>query len=134
VCGYLGELSPFWSSPLVEFKVESGPGLISGVHNGDAKSHEPQLATRRHAYHGLARAAIKVTHDAQSPELLQQLEVEEHQGVTLGEFSGPAAITITASSPGLRTGKVEIQVSSDVAQNGVLQVAAASVSSELRFE
>jgi hypothetical protein len=39
---------------------QSGPGRVVGVHNGDAKSHEPQHASTRHAYHGLARAVVKV--------------------------------------------------------------------------
>ena len=54
------------ASNAIHFAIESGPGRVSGVHNGDAKSHEPQVASARRAYHGLARASVKVTRDAMS--------------------------------------------------------------------
>lgn len=94
---------------LVTFAIESGPGKISGVHNGDAKSHEAQVADSRHAYHGLARAAVKVTHDALAPTILRE-EIEVYPapiaadikpgvgGVTLGEYNAAMEIVITATA------------------------------------
>lgn len=48
------------ADPVVTFLVLHGPARVAGVHNGDAKSHEAQAATSRHAYHGLVRAVVKV--------------------------------------------------------------------------
>ena len=55
------------ASSVVTFSVTSGPGRIAGVHNGDAKSHEPQAASSRRAYHGLVRAAVKVGRAQSAP-------------------------------------------------------------------
>jgi hypothetical protein len=125
------------ASNVISFDIESGPGQISGVHNGDAKSHEPQVARSRHAYHGLARAAVKVTHDTMSDTLLSAaVEVAEGDGVhtvALGPYRGPMSITVTASSPGLTPGKVSIPVSSDPA-DAPLEVAGADLQKELIFD
>ena len=124
------------ASNLIQFEVESGPGKVSGVHNGDAKSHEAQAASKRHAYHGLARAAVKVTHDAMT-ETLSAVEVAAGDGVhsvAVGPYHhGPMSIVLTASSPGLAPGKVSIPVSSDPA-DGPLEVAGAALQDELVFE
>jgi hypothetical protein len=48
------------TSCVITFNVTSGPGRIIGVHNGNAASHEPQIASARMVYHGLARAVVKV--------------------------------------------------------------------------
>jgi hypothetical protein len=125
------------ASNLIHFEVESGPGQISGVHNGDAKSHEPQAASSRHAYHGLARAAIKVTRDTMSDALLTSaIEVAAGDAVhtvALGPYRGPMSIVVSASSPGLAPGKVAIPVSSDPA-DAPLAVAGADLRDELVFE
>jgi hypothetical protein len=125
------------ASNLVTFAVESGPGRVSGVHNGSPSSHEPQVAKQRHAYHGLARAAIKVTRDTMSSAALAS-EIEVSSGdaietVALGEYSGAMQIIVTASSPGLKPGRVAIKVSSDRA-DAPLEVAGLNLRGQLAFE
>lgn len=125
------------SSNLIQFKIESGPGFVSGVHNGDAKSHEPQVAHSRHAYHGLARATVKVTRDTMSDELLKSgVDVATGDGlhtVILGPYNGPMSIQVTASSPGLAPGRVSIPVSSNP-MDAPLEIAGADLQDELIFE
>merc|ERR1719183_2095404 len=43
---------------LITFSVE-GPGRVIGVGNGDPHCHEPDKATSRHAFHGLARVIVQ---------------------------------------------------------------------------
>jgi hypothetical protein len=131
---------------LITFAVQSGPGRVAGVHNGDGKSHEPQIAQSRYAYHGLARAVIKVTVDAASVtaadlELLAtQIEVGTGDGVQTVAIEKAAGISkagnivVTATSPGLAMGKVVIPVSADANTDSVLAVAAASTQLELAFD
>jgi len=127
---------------LLTFAVKSGPGRVVGVHNGDAKSHEPQIATSRRAYHGLARAVVKVTVDAASvaPAHLELLATEVEVGGGAGRIvirhggnadEGP--IVVTATSPGLASGEVTIPVSTDADADSVLAVAAASTQLDLTF-
>jgi hypothetical protein len=137
---------------LVTFRVVTGPGRIAGVHNGDAKSHEPQLAASRRAYFGLVRAAVKVTHDTQSSALLQEIELDDRPstgaappvadlkvgdgGITIGggSWSGAMTIEVVATAAGLKPGKATIMVSSDKAAHGVMEVAGRDLTSELRFD
>ena len=125
---------------LITFAVTSGPGILAGVHNGDAKSHEPQAADRRHAYHGLARAVVKVSKDAVSNSaLLAAIGDAAHTVERDGERSEldailAAGIVVTATAPGLASGTVIINVSADEATDSVLAVAAASVRAPLAFE
>ena len=51
------------NTPDVQFGVE-GPGKVIGVGNGDAASHEPDKASRRAAFNGLARAIVQATTEA----------------------------------------------------------------------
>ena len=46
------------------FSIVSGPGRIIGVGNGDPFCHEPNKASWRSAYHGLARVVVQVTENA----------------------------------------------------------------------
>ena len=118
----------------VTFLIAHGPGKVVGVHNGDAKSHEPQAATYRHAYHGLARAVVKVTVDSSSPSrglLASAIDVEQGDGaetvrIDAAGTATPGFITVVASAPGLKSGTVDIPVSSDAAMHSPLAVAAAS--------
>ena len=48
------------ASPLCTFDVD-GPGQLIGVGNGDPSSHEPDHATQRSAFNGLARAIVQAT-------------------------------------------------------------------------
>jgi hypothetical protein len=94
------------ASNLVTFHVQSGPGRVVGVHNGDAKSHEPQVASSRHAYHGLARAVVKVTVDAASASaadlvlLATEIEIENEASVRIHHPSGPEKLKYSASGHG----------------------------------
>ena len=126
----------------ISFKVESGPGRVAGVHNGDATSHEPQVAVSRSAYHGLARAVIKVTVDTVSApadklRLLKQIQGGTGDGVTTvaiqPDQNTDQDIIVTASSPGLTQGKISIPVSSDPARHGVFASASKSTQKELFF-
>jgi hypothetical protein len=132
---------------LITFAVESGPGEVAGVHNGDGKSHEPQIATTRHAYHGLARVVVKVTADAASASandldlLATEIEVEASTAkagsVTIGNNPKLTRmhtdLIVTATSPGLVPGRVTIPVSTDAGVDSVLAVAGASTRLELAF-
>ena len=130
----------------ITFAVESGPGRIAGVHNGDAKSQEPQVATSRSAYFGLARAVVKVTVDAASAPAADLALLANEIETSLGDgkrsvridpaaasASAQSGIVVTATSPGLTMGKVTIPVSADASVHSVLAVAAASTELELAF-
>ena len=60
-----GNVVPSYSD-IVTFRIVSGPGHIIGVGNGNPMCHEPNKASWRSAYHGLARAIVQVTHNAAS--------------------------------------------------------------------
>ena len=129
----------------VTFTVDSGPGKVLGVHNGDAKSHEPQAVTTRRAYHGLVRAVIKVTVDSASasPEDLELLTSEIDTVSKDGRdtvlvhpctnHSHEDDIVVSATSPGLKSGTVSIPISTDTRTHSVLTVAAASTYLGLDF-
>lgn len=61
----------------------AGPARVIGVGNGDPTSLEPDRATSRHAFNSLAQALVQVA-------------------------GGPGRIAVTASSPGLSTGVLEL--------------------------
>ena len=122
------------------FAITSGPGRVSGVHNGDAKSHEAQAATVRRAYHGLVRVAVKVTHDAVSSPLLAEIERlgstargDDPEAVRFGAYAGGMEIVVSASSPGLKSGTVSIPVTTDLAES-VLAVAQRELTAPLYFD
>jgi hypothetical protein len=140
------------ASSVVTFSVTSGPGRISGVHNGDAKSHEPQASSSRRAYHGLVRAAVKVTRDTMSDLVLsEQIEVGvgdavetvavgrnlgfRDPGIWPGFWPGLAEdnIVVTATSPGLKAATVMIRVSADEADSP-LAVAGSDLTATLAFD
>ena len=52
----------------VTFDVTDGPGFVAGVGNGDPACQEPSQVGWRSAYHGLARAIVRVTVDASGTE------------------------------------------------------------------
>ena len=60
-----GNVVPSYSD-IVTFRVVNGPGHILGVGNGDPSCHEPNKASWRSAYYGLARAIVQVTQNAAS--------------------------------------------------------------------
>ena len=51
-----------------------------------------------------------------------------------GKGAAASSITVTASSPGLASATVEIPVSADSGQHGVLPTAARSMAAEQRWE
>ena len=67
---------------MITFTV-TGPGVVIGVGNGDPSSHEPDKAMQRSAWNGLARVVVQTT-------------------------DKPGSITITASSPGLKSASVTV--------------------------
>ena len=69
----------------VTFTIE-GPARILGVGNGDATCHEPDKASERSLFHGLAQVIVQTTTTA-------------------------GAITLTASAPGLKSAKLEMSSS-----------------------
>ena len=145
---------------VISFAVQRGPGRIAGVHNGDAASHEPQFTASRAAYHGLARAVVRVTADAASASVDELSLLASHielptmssnsgdgggagragagaGAVMLGRRAAQAGpIVVTATSPGLASGTVQIPVSTDEKTHGVLAVAAEAAHSKrkLRFD
>jgi beta-galactosidase len=69
---------------LISFAV-TGPAKILGVGNGDPSSHEPDRADKRKLFNGLAACIVQCTGDA-------------------------SEIVVTATSPGLRGGRVAVRV------------------------
>ena len=67
----------------IHFQVD-GPGAIVAVDNADVTSHEPFQASERHAFRGQAIGIVRRT-------------------------AAAGRITVSASAPGLASGKVEIQ-------------------------
>ena len=119
----------------ISFDVVSGAGRILGVGNGDPKCHEPHQVSWRSAYNGLARAVVKATEDRASPAATRALirEIDLDTGRSTVRVADPASpdapipITVTASAPGLASGRVAIEVSADGAADGVLGVARRSI-------
>jgi beta-galactosidase len=71
------------ASDLISFAI-SGPGTIAAVDNADNASHEPFQASERHAFQGKCVAFVKAT-------------------------APSGKITLTASAPGLKSGKLVLQ-------------------------
>lgn len=120
----------------VTFAVESGPGVVWGVGNGDPANQDPNNAASRVAYHGLVRAIVKTTIDASGSDADRALKAAVNveaglapssSSVWLGPAaSAPTSITVTASAPGLPTSTLSIPLSVNPA-DAVRAVAAASV-------
>lgn len=129
------------SSANITFSIVSGPGKVVATHNGDVQNHEPNLATWHSAYHGLVRGIVRVTQNAASPpwhrSRLAEIDLDGHAGPTELIASGvldATSIVVQASSPGLIAGRATIVLSTDESTDGVLAVAAASVTDPLSFE
>ncbi|HTY86460.1 MAG TPA: glycoside hydrolase family 2 TIM barrel-domain containing protein [Candidatus Acidoferrum sp.] len=71
------------ANDLVSFKI-SGPGVVAAVDNADNASHEPFQASGRRAFHGRCVAYLKTT-------------------------APSGKIVVTASAPGLKSGKAVIR-------------------------
>ena len=115
----------------ITFKIVSGPGRIIGVGNGNPACHEPNQATWRSAYHGLARAIIQVTMDQASPQLHRKrlMQIDRDGGVRTtivapGYEQQPLEdIVVEVSAEGLGSAQVTIPVSTNADRDGVLSVA-----------
>jgi hypothetical protein len=115
----------------ITFRVVSGPGRIVGVGNGDPTNHQPNRAAWRAAFHGLVRGVVQVTADAASPDRDLLLEVDMDRGPWLeivpSTMPAPTLpIIVEVSSPGLGSSRTSINVSSNIAHDGVLAVASRS--------
>ena len=119
------------SSHNVTFSIVSGPGRIIGVGNGNPMCHEPNKATWRSAYHGLARVLVQTTVNVASSELHRKrmIQIDRDGGirthiVSPGDMSPRAdAIVVQASVEGLGSATVSMPVSSNLDTDGVLAVA-----------
>ena len=119
----------------ITFNVQSGPGRVLGVGNGEPTDHSPNQVNWRLAYQSLARAVVKVTVDASHDQDIRALirEIDVETGKSTVQVADPSVpydmqpIVVSASAPGLGSATLEIQVSSDEAQDGVLAVARASL-------
>ena len=116
------------SSLKVSFSIVSGPGRIVGVGNGNPTCHEPNQATWRSAYHGLARAIIQVTEDHVTPNRDRIIEIDRDGGkkTLIGDPRVPResldGIVVQVSAPGVGSATVTIPVSTDP-NDGVLPTA-----------
>lgn len=120
----------------ITFAVTAGPALIAGVGNGDPANQDPNRANWRVAYHGLARAIVRVTLEASGSPAQRALEAEINKQAGTSPMSStilqgpssaaPTSITVSASAPGLPTATIVIPLSVDPADS-VLAVATASV-------
>ena len=124
------------ASNMITFAVLSGPGKLVGAHNGKNSQHgrndRPQVA----AYHGLARGVVSVTSVAARSErerhLLRTIDVDADVEGMDGKHE-QSVIVVTADSPGLVGGRVEIPLSTDLGHDGVLAVAAAGAGLPVAF-
>jgi hypothetical protein len=129
-----GNVVPSYSD-IVTFRIVSGPGRIIGVGNGDPACHEPNKASWRSAYHGLARAIVQVTCNAASSlhHRKRLIQIDRDGGIRThivppGDTSPrDDAIVVEASAKGLGSSTVSIPVSTDASSHGVLAVAKMSV-------
>ena len=116
------------SSLNVSFSIVSGPGRIIGVGNGNPTCHEPNQATWRSAYHGLARAIIQVTEDHVTPNRDRIIEIDRDEGkrTLIGDPRVPREslddIVVQVSAPGVGSATVTIPVSTEP-NEGVLSTA-----------
>ena len=112
-----------------------GAGRVWGVGNGDPACQQPSHASWRSAYHGLARAIVRVTIAATGSvadrDLLAFVNTDaggsnESSYIWLGETAPPTSLRVTAMASGLTAGSVYVALSVDPADE-VRSVAARSV-------
>lgn len=114
----------------ISFAVQSGPGLVVGVGNGDPMSHEPNLVSQRTSFHGLARGIVRVISTAalEHADLRAIIDVEAHYPPNVED------ITVVASGPGLVSNKLRIPISTSMVQDGALAVARRSLTQQLKLD
>jgi hypothetical protein len=124
-----------WSTDNVTFSIVSGPGRIVGVGNGNPQCHEPNQASWRSAYHGLARVIVQVTEDHSTPSSHRQRLIQiDRDGSKrtyiqdpLQPVEAPDAIVVQASVEGVGSSTVTIPVTTDGTTHNVLSVAKATI-------
>jgi hypothetical protein len=119
----------------VSFAVTGGPGLVIGTSAGDPSDHVPSPSSSRVTYHGLARAVVRATLDAATPDAVRArrlfVELEAGGGPRSSSImpvggTAPTTLTVSVSAPGLPTASLAIELSVNAA-DAVPAVAAASV-------
>ena len=116
----------------VSFSIVSGPGRIIGVGNGDPPCHEPNHASWRSAYHGLARVIVQVTEDhassSQHRHCLLQIDRDGGIRTRIGHpgVSSPSkfadGIVVEVSAPGVGSSTVIIPVTTDIVTHSLFNV------------
>ena len=127
----------------VTFRIVSGPGRVQGTHNGDPHAHVPNNSPWHPAYHGLARAVVRVTSVAarSSMERAALARIDVHGPMAVGEqaeqvdqaTSATDPIVVEASAPGLAPARISIAVSTDASAHGILAVAVAAAGKQVDF-
>lgn len=120
----------------ITFSVLSGPGLLLGTGNGDAKSYEPNNAAWHSAYHGLVRAVVRVTSTAalsEQEQMLLQLIDSGGEGLSYEQILDDRDIVIEARSIGFDSVRLTIPTSTDASKASVLSVAKASAGKVVNF-
>eukprot|EP01047_Picozoa_sp_COSAG01_P043012 COSAG01_NODE_3793_length_5690_cov_6.048650_3_plen_388_part_00 len=118
----------------ITFWVSSGPARLVGVGNGDPANRDPNHVEWKPAYHGLARAIIRVTlvaaGTASERAMTERVNVDAgagpcsssvHQGATI-----PSSFTVSATAEGLPAVHLSIPLSTQPGDDP-MNVAAASV-------
>jgi hypothetical protein len=142
-----GNMVPSSNHIQIAFNVVSGPGRVIGVGNGNPTSHEPNKASTRMIYNGLARAIVQTTINSATADRARQAEIDTEGGkrtqlILASEKADAAAapaedqqyIVLEASAKSVGAGttfgattRISIPVSSDAALHHVEAVAARSV-------
>lgn len=111
------------SSHNISFTITSPTGRILGVNNGDPGCHEPDKASWRSAYHGLARAVVQVTQTLVQSAHLGAYKALNPAGTPFTSFiTAPSAvenIVVQASASGLKSASLTLPVSGDLLAHGV---------------
>ena len=125
------------STANITFSVLSGPARVVGVGNGDPADHHPNHVPWKQAYHGLARAVLRVSLMATGSLARRRLIATVNPDAGAGPLSSSVAtsntemirnFTLMATSPGLVAAHLTVPLSIDP-RDDPLNVAGASVHS-----
>ena len=115
----------------VTFTVQSGPGRVLGVGNGDPASHTQPHSSVVNTYFGLARGVVQVTADCTTPnrKLAVAMDVDGNMRTKVepGACTSLGSIVVAASAPGLSDASVTIPTSTDLTVHSPVAVARANV-------
>jgi len=119
----------------VSFNVTAGPGVVIGTGSGDPADHVPNPSPWRVTYHGLARAVVRATLDAATPDAVRARRIAMELEAGLGPRASaimplggtpPTSLTVSATASVLPPASIEVPLSVDPADSP-LSVAARSV-------